>query len=472
MLQVAGICKRFGSTEVLKGIDFELSAGEFVGLLGPNGAGKSTLIKILAGVHSYDSGSIHLQGEPVRNLAATPLVGIIHQDLGIVDTLSIADNLMLGASSNDKRWGVFLRRHAEYEAAVSALAAVGLSVDPAHLAATLSPGEKALLAVARLLGLGAKLLIVDEVTSTLPPRDAQRLIETLTGATEAGATVILVSHKLSEVLAGAERAVVLVDGHVAADTTVAAGDRTKLMKLMRSGEAAEARSRRPHGTEVRARLKGVATQDVSDVEFDLRAGEVVGLTGTSGSGMHEVALALAGVTPVLAGEIEIGDEVRTALVPPQREVHGSIESLPMGWNLTLSSLRRWRRGGTLRLHSESADSNELCERLSIVPPDLAISLGKLSGGNQQKVLFGRALLQDPDVAVFCEPTRGVDVATRAEIYVLISSLAEKGVGILVATSDAEDLFAVCDRVALMSSGYMSSLKEIDQLTDQDLLEML
>jgi len=369
---------------------------------------------------------------------------------------------------------VFLRRHDEYQAAEKALAAVGLVVDPARLAATLSPGDKALLAVARLLGLGAQLLIVDEVTSTLPPSDAQRLIGTLTDATKLGATVVLVSHKLSEVLAGAERAVILVDGHVAADTTVAAGDRAKLMRLMRSAESEGIRSRRRHPhPEVRASLRNVATQNVAGVDFDLHAGEIVGLSGTTGSGLHEVALAVAGVGPVVAGEIEIEGNTRTALVPPQREVHGSIESLPLKWNLTLSSLRRWRRrGGTLRLRIESDEAVDICRKLSIVPPDLGTSLGKLSGGNQQKVLFGRALLCQPDVAVLCEPTRGVDVATRSEIYALIATLADSGVGVLVATSDAEDLFAVCDRVALMSSGRMSPLKAIDELTDQDLMELL
>jgi ribose transport system ATP-binding protein len=479
LLAMRGICKSFGSSRVLDDVSLELRPGEIVGLMGANGAGKSTLIKILAGVYVADAGEIELDGERVASLAGRAEVGIIHQDLGLVDSQSVLDNVRLGAGRMSAL-GPLLHRRAEIRAAERALAAVEMDdVSVFDSVGDLTPGQKALLAIARLLERGARIVVVDETTASLPPKEARWFLAKLREAAERGTAVVMVSHKLGEIRDTADRLVLLADGSVTADTPMSELPSEEEIARLLLGEEAEeliheAATHRAdeHGATV-LRMRAAETGSVGPVDLELRRGEVVGLTGRAGSGLHEVGLMAAGTLRPDRGSVEVEGSPRRALLPPQREVDGAFAQLPSLWNMTLAALGRWRGAARLlRLGSERAAAESMVDRLRIVPPDLDVAIGSLSGGNQQKVLFARAMLQEPDVFVLCEPTRGVDLRTRREIYRLIGALKREGRALLVVTSDVEDALAVCDRIGTVNDGRVSALRDAADATDTTLAEML
>jgi ribose transport system ATP-binding protein len=480
LLAMHGICKSFGSSRVLDDVSLELRPGEIVGLMGANGAGKSTLIKILAGVYVADAGEIALDGEAIVSLAGRPEVGIIHQDLGLVDSQSVLDNVRLGAERLSAL-GPLLHRHAEIRAAERALAAVEMSeISVFETVANLTPGQKALLAIARLLERGARIVVVDETTASLPPKEARWFLARLREAAERGTAVVMVSHKLGEIRDTADRLVLLADGRVTADTPMSELPSEEEIARLLLGEEAEDliheaathRGGDERGATV-LRMRAAETGAVGPVDLELRRGEVVGLTGRAGSGLHEVGLMAAGTLRPDRGSVDVEGSPRRALLPPQREVDGTFAQLPSLWNMTLAALGRWRGAARLlRLGGERAAAETMVDRLRIVPPDLDVPLGSLSGGNQQKVLFARAMLQEPDVFVLCEPTRGVDLRTRREIYRLIGGLKREGRALLVVTSDVEDALAVCDRIGTVNDGRVSALRDAADATDTTLAEML
>lgn len=481
LLQAQDIRKRFGETYALRGVDLELRQGEFVGLMGPNGAGKSTLIKILSGVYEADSGSMRIRGKIFRNLANHSEIGFVHQDLGLVDSMSVLDNLRLGAQPL-RIAGPVLHRGREIRSAYTALERVGLNIPLRVEVGTLSPGAKAMLAVARLLDRGAQLLVVDETTSTLPPKESRWFIETLRNATTNGTTVLMVSHKLSEIMSVAERMVMLIDGVVAADRPVTAEDSHEVVRLLASHEETVASSdselapATQQGQSLGPALltmRGVEMGSVGPINIEIRGGEIVGITGLVGSGLHTVGLLAAGFSRPESGQVLAPHEVRTAFVAPQRETQGCIPELSVLWNATLASLPKWRRSGRfLSLKNERSDADATLRKLNVTPARSDLPIGVLSGGNQQKVLFSRALLQEATFFVLCEPTRGVDVQTRQEIYRVIRGLKDSGCGVFIVTSDSEDLFAVCDRVATLSQDGLSQFWAASEMTEESLASVL
>jgi ribose transport system ATP-binding protein len=467
---IRGLRKSFGRNEVLHGIDLTITSGEFVGLMGPNGAGKSTLIKILGGVHTRTAGEISFGGESVRSLADRPAVGFVHQDLGLVDDLTIADNLRLGERPM-RLFGPLLDRRRERKAAEAALTRVRLERSVETLVGELSPGEKTLVAVARLLDRGAHVLFIDEATSTLPPTDAKRLIDALALTVADGATVIMVSHKLSEILDATQRVVVLLDGTVAADVRSQELDRDRLVSMLVSHES-QSHSGRSDGPVIGddlLTLEAACAGRAGPIDLTLRSGEVVGLTGLPGSGLHDVAYLAHGALRPSRGRVIRGPDVGTALVPPHRETQGGFLDESVQNNLTLSSLADWRHPlRFLRGSAERRDAQEMVERLQVKPADTDAAFGTLSGGNKQKVIFGRVLFRKPRVYVLCEPTRGVDVGTRREIYRLIHELRHQDAAVLVVSSDSEDLFAVCDRIAVVDEGRLRDFISVDETNPHEL----
>lgn len=464
-LAVQGLRKSFGRVPVLRGLDFEIAPGEFVGLIGPNGAGKSTLIKILDGVYQADDGEIRLGGQRVRNLSAHPDVAFVHQDLGLVEDMTIAENLRLGESPL-RLVGPILSTRREVEAADAALARVGLTIPAKTLVRQLSPGEKTHVAIARAFDRGARLIVVDEATSTLTASDSAQLIGTLADLVSGGATVVMVSHKLSEIFDAVDRVILLRDGEIGADARAPAIDREGLAALMMGNVSvgdADAMPQEP-GREL-IRLEAVYGGRAGPIDLTLHAGEIVGLTGLLGSGLHDVAHLVVGSLRPTRGRVIVDDPIRRALVPEHRETQGGFWDLSSLENLTISALGRWRRTGLLRPRSEREAGAELLKQLNVVPSEPDATFGGLSGGNKQKVIFGRLLLTQPEVCVLCEPTRGVDVGARAEIHRLIKDLAAQGAAVLVASSDVEDLFAVCSRIAVVdgSLGEFADIQDIDDV---------
>jgi ribose transport system ATP-binding protein len=443
-IAVRGLKKSFGRNRVLKGISFRIEAGEFVGLVGPNGAGKSTLLKILAGVYHPSAGEIRVGGQTVRSLAESGNVGFIHQDLGIADGLTIAENFTLGAPPK-RLLGPILNKRAERAEAARALSLLGLKLDVDTLVGDLTVGEKTLVVVARLFQRGARVLVIDETTSTLPPADANRVIASLRVAAESGATVIMVTHKLSEILHTTNRVLVIVDGELVADAPTKGLDRAALVDMLRQHEtvAKSDGTQRDGVAETLVELRDVRAGKLRSLNLSLCAGEVVGISGLPGSGLHDIAFAVSGNLMPDEGEVVVTRPgLRRALVPPHRESQGGFSELTIRENMALSALPSWRRFRSLldpRL--ERRECARVVDTLGVQPSSLDTPYEILSGGNKQKVIFGRALLKRPDVYVLCEPTRGVDVGTRSEIYRLIRMLATDGAAVLVASSDAEDLFS-------------------------------
>ncbi|MDQ2700437.1 MAG: sugar ABC transporter ATP-binding protein [Actinomycetota bacterium] len=470
-LTVTGLKKSFGANRVLHGIDLTFEPGTFVGLMGPNGAGKSTLIKILDGLYSADEGTIKLDDEEVKNLGSRQVCGFLHQDLGLIEDMSICDNLRLGQAPM-KVAGPILNLRRERQAAAQAIERVGLDQPVETPVSSLSPGEKTLVAVARMLDRGARILFVDEATSTLPAADSRRLMDALRETVSAGTTVIMVSHKLSEILDDTDRVVVLLDGVVSVDEPTASLDRESLVERLVAHESVMAveETGDPHETgDELISLVGACGGRAGPIDLTLRGGEITGLTGLPGSGLHDIGFMVHGSMKPFKGRIECDRKLRRALVPPHRETQGGIQMSSIRENPTLSSLDRWR--SVIRLLSlgrEGRDAQSKTTELNVVPGDAEGSYQVLSGGNKQKVIFGRVLLREPQVYVLCEPTRGVDIGTRTEIYRLIRKLRNKDVAVLVISSDSEDLFSVCDRIGVVDDGTVAELVPAEQMNTQQL----
>jgi ribose transport system ATP-binding protein len=477
LLDVRGVTKSFGAQQALDDVSVTIGDGEFVGLMGPNGAGKSTLIKIIDGVYRPDSGSVRIGGLPLAR--ARSLVGVVHQDLGLVDDMTVLENLCLGAQRTSRQ--VFRRRAREREFGLAQLRRVGLEqLDLYRMLRTLSPGEKTMVAVARLLASGSRLIIVDEATSTLPSKDAQWLISTLRSHVQQGYSVIMVSHKLAEIVDEVDRQIVLRDGRVVFDSSerlLSVEEAAELISPERAGQARqqEAGNAGPGGQAAPPvlRFAGAVTSNCGPIDLDLRPGEIVGVTGLLGSGFYDLAYLAAGTVRPASGRVEIAPGARIAMVPPHRETEGVFPAFPVQWNLTIGSLRRWRSPShLLRLAGERAAALTVAERLRITPLRLSLRQDALSGGNQQKVLFGRGLLRQATCFVLCEPTRGVDVGTRAEIYSLVRELKDDGAAILILSSDVQDLFELADRIGAIEDGRLTQLWDTSELGSAELTQLL
>ncbi|MGK0741939.1 ATP-binding cassette domain-containing protein [Leucobacter sp. Z1108] len=479
-LEIRELQKNFGSYAALRGVSLRFSPGEFVGLLGPNGAGKSTLIKILDGVYTATSGSILLDGQPVSSLGNHPLVGFIHQDLGLVDDLTVVENMRL-AQKPMRLFGPILNLKAEREAASEALAAVELDLSVDSLVSSLSPAEKALLAVARAFYRGARIMFVDEVTSTLPPKDARRVTHALARSAERGATIIMVSHKLSEVLEVTRRVVILIDGKLAVDKSAENLDSTSLTQMLMNHElnAADPDSLDVaqaqgvvHG-EVLARVENVVSKGFGPVSLDLRAGQIIGVGGLLGSGLHDLAYIMTGEQKVERGKVVFADGVNAAMVPPHRESQGGFDEFTVRENFTISSLPRWKNAlGLLSPKRESDASARAVQEYGVEPQDSDYRFGALSGGNKQKIIFGRAVMSEASVLVLCEPTRGVDVKTRREIYAFIKQRAAAGCAVLVLSSDTEDLLALSEMLTVVVEGKLAPPRPMSEFSEKELEAIL
>ena len=479
-LEIRELKKSFGSYAALRGISLTFSPGEFVGLLGPNGAGKSTLIKILDGVHTASGGKILLDGQEVSSLGKHPLVGFIHQDLGLVDDLTVVENMRL-AQKPMRLIGPILNLKAEREAASKALAAVELDLSVDRLVGSLSPAEKALVAVARAFYRGARIMFVDEVTSTLPPKDARRVTHALARSAERGATIIMVSHKLSEVLEVTKRVVILIDGELAVDQSAENLDSTKLTQLLMNHEINAASSESEETQEaglsepgaVLAKIDNVVSKGIGPVSLDLRAGQIIGVGGLLGSGLHDLAYILTGEQKIEKGKVIFADGVGAAMVPPHRESQGGFDEFSVRENFTISSLARWKNPlGFLSPQKESSASQDAVVEYGVEPRDSEYQFGALSGGNKQKVIFGRAVLSEAKVLVLCEPTRGVDVKTRREIYAFIRERAAAGCAVLVLSSDTEDLLALSEMLSVVVEGKLTPPRAMSEFSEKELEAIL
>jgi len=458
-VRAQGIVKRFGAVTALGGVGLEVRAGETVALAGENGSGKSTFVKILAGVLSPDEGTIALRGEPRRfstpREALAAGIALVSQEPTAVPQLSVGENVMLPFLQRSMR--PFSRR-ATLAAAVPHLQAVGLDVDPGRSFASLRSGQRELAEVAKALACDPSLLILDEVTTRLP--DPEQLFDLVERLRERGVATLFITHRLREIRRLADRVVVLRDGELVGELPREEVDDDRVATMMVGRELKtffhHERARRP---DVALRVDGVVVPGTqAPVSFEARSGEVVGLAGLVGSGRTELLQTIAGLTPCHAGTIEVDGvpvrctstrralEAGIALVPEDRIHEGLVLDASLRENITLGHQRAL---GFARRSEERAIAAEAVGELRIRAASVDAPVRTLSGGNQQKAVIARAINREPRVLLLDEPTRGVDVGAKEEIYRLVHDLLERGMAVVLASSDLLEVLGVCDRVLVL-----------------------
>lgn len=457
VLQMSEVRKRFGAFEALKGVDFDLHAGEVHALLGENGAGKSTLMKILAGVQPATSGNMTVAGEEVvfGSVADARAHGVamVYQELALTTDLSVAENLFLG------QLPPFVSHRQLARRAEPLLEKVELDVPPLVRLGTLAVGEQQLVEIARALAHDRRILIFDEPTAALASSETERLFELIRRLKADGVAIVYISHRLEEVFEIADRVTVLRDGAHVMTAQVADLEPEDVVRAMVGRDVlrfTREPSVRADADPLRFEYEGLR---LKPGRIDLRPGEIVGLAGVIGSGRSWVLSTLFGVNG--EGSLD-GEPVRSParainmgmfLVPEDRKVAGLVLELSVRSNITLAILPRLTRAGLFLKHGEElAETLNWIERIHLRPPEPEKRVVELSGGNQQKVVVGKALATRPQVLLLDEPTRGVDVGARSEIYGVIDELAREGMGLLVASSDTEELVGLCDRVLVFRQG--------------------
>ena len=480
--------KSFPGVKALRGVDLRLGTGEVLAVLGENGAGKSTLMKALAGVQAADGGEFLMNGDPVRvdtvRGAMAAGIALIHQELNMAGNLDVAANIFLGREF--RKFGLVDDERMRREA-VTYLKMVGLDVDPAVEVGTLPIGKQQLVEIAKALSVDAKVLIMDEPTSSLSQTEAEQLFVVVKDLVSRGVSIIYISHRLSEIVQIADRVTVLRDGENAGEL---AGDEIthgKMVQLMVGRDVDRFYQRTQHELgEVALEVKELRTTAYPEhaASFQVARGEVVGVAGLVGAGRTEMLEAMFGVMPALGGEVWVQGEKATigapreaiaaglALVPEDRKTQGAILDMAVLENASLASLKRdARKGAFLNREAEEALAEKGIKDLSIRTPDAAQLVRYLSGGNQQKVVLAKWLAMKPKVLLLDEPTRGIDVGAKQEIYGLIEELAKQGMAILFVSSEMEEVMGLSDRVLVMHEGEVAGELKRGGITEEQIMSL-
>ncbi len=487
LLEVRGIEKSFPGVRALKGVNFSVSAGEVVALLGENGAGKSTLMKILAGVQSPDEGEIQIGDETVsiRSVDEGLALGIalIHQELNLATNLTVGANIFLG---REPRKAALIDERAISEQAEVFLERVGLDVSATMLVKDLSIGKQQLVEIAKALSINAKVLIMDEPTSSLSQGETERLFKVVRELRNDGVAIIYISHRLGEVEELADRVVVLRDGENAGELSRDKISHNAMVSLMVGRDLSQFYSHKPQEPgEVMLSARKVRTKLYPDEEisFDLKAGEIVGVAGLVGAGRTELLETLFGIEPALGGEIAIGGKTLAvtdpsvaiahgmALVPEDRKQQGLVIEMAVADNLSLASLGRDQKAGRLNFEAEKNITESMMEKMRIKTPSSGQVVRYLSGGNQQKVVLGKWLAMKPGILLLDEPTRGIDIGAKREIYALVEQLAEQGVAVLFVSSEMEEILGMSDRVMVMHEGRLSGVLNRAELSEEAIMQL-
>lgn len=495
MLSVAGLSKSFPGVKALSQVDFTARAGEVHALIGENGAGKSTLIKVLTGVYQPDEGEVAYDGAQVR--FATPLqaqhagISTIYQEVNLVPLMTVARNLFLGREPRNRLGLIdFRRMHREAD---TALRDLGIRVDVRRPLRELGVGAQQMVALARAVSVDARVVIMDEPTSSLEPREVRTLFGVIRMLRERGIAVIYVSHRLDELYEICDAVTVLRDGKVVHTGPIAALDRLRLVALMLGREIADVREdgltkfAGSHDTEAEPILRATdltVRHQLDHVSVSVRPGEVVGLGGLLGSGRSETAKAIAGALPVDSGQVVVaGVRVRTgstpaairagiSLLPEDRKAEGIVPGLSVRENIALAALPGLSRFGLVDEARIDRIVDTFIERLRIKASSPHQKVGELSGGNQQKVLLARWLAMQPKILLLDEPTRGIDVGAKAEVQKLIDELADDGLGVLLISSDPEELIEGSDRVIVLKDGAVVEELTGDSVTEDRLMRAI
>ena len=486
LVQMKNIAKSFSGTKVLKGVNLELGHGEILALLGENGAGKSTLMKILSGIYSKDSGEIYLDGELCHfqnpKEAQNKGVAIIHQEMNLCNDLSVSENIFLGREVMD---GLRLNHKKMDEEAQKILDDLGISMKSTELAGDLKVSEQQMVEIAKALSQDAKVLIMDEPTSALSRKEIEDLFRVIRKLRDEGRGIIYISHRLDELRAIADKVSILRDGE-----NVISGDLKdfSINDIIRHMVGREIQDKFPRilcekGKEI-LRVENLnAGPKVRDISFSLYEGEILGIAGLMGAGRTEMTRALFGVDEKTSGKIYLfGEEVKTntpkdsielgmALIPEDRRKDGLCTDLSIRENISLPNLDSMKNSlGVLSKELELKISEDTIKSLNVKAKDREMISKNLSGGNQQKVVLGKWLVRNPKVILFDEPTRGIDIGAKVEIYQIMNELKKKGVGVLFISSEMEEVLGMSDRILVFCDGRITGELSKEESSQENILK--
>jgi ABC-type sugar transport system ATPase subunit len=492
LLEFRGVTKSFGPTLAVDKVSFDVRRGEIHALVGENGAGKSTLIRVLAGDYRPDAGEIMLAGELVHfahpREAIEQGIGCVHQIPSFVPNLSIAENLLLGLPLERRRAGL-IDWQAEHRAAREDLARVGLAVDPRVELEVLSTHERQLVAVARALKRGLRVLVLDEVTASLSEPEVQILHTRILRLRDRGVSIIYVSHRLEEIFRVADRVTVMRDGKRIVTLPVEGLTQRTLARHIVGAEVDHLFEKKATASVRLAKHPALVVRNLTDeklksISFELHRGEILGVCGLGGSGRTRLLHMVFGARPIVSGEIlmsgqrqefsDSADALRAgiALVTEDRIKDGFVQSLPIWQNITLPWARKFSRYPFLNLAEERRAAREGARRVGVKMPGIESLMTELSGGNQQKAIFARWTIGEAQILLLDEPTQGVDIRSKGQIYDIVRELAAEGVAIILATSEFEEVEALCNRALLLHRGEIVAELVGDEISKDAILQML
>ncbi|MFI0266065.1 sugar ABC transporter ATP-binding protein [Streptomyces luteogriseus] len=492
LLSMSGITKSFPGVRALDGVDLDVQAGEVHCLLGQNGAGKSTLIKVLAGAHQPDTGTIRWRGEEVtlRSPIAAMRLGIatIYQELDLVEHLSVAENVHLGHEPTAA--GFVVRGKAAKASTAALLKRLGhAEIDPARLVGELSAAQQQIVSMARALSHDVRLIVMDEPSAALDPDEVDNLFRIVGGLTAAGVAVVYISHRLEEIRRIGDRVTVLKDGRAVAGGLPAESTPTREVVALMTGRNVEYvfpdRPAAPPVAEPVLKVQGLSRQgEFATLDLDVRPGEIVGLAGLVGSGRSEILETVYGARKPTTGQVLVDGKalkpgsVRAAvraglgLAPEERKAQALLMLESVTRNVSVSSMSRFSRGGWIDRGAELGAARAATRELSLRPDNPSVPVRTLSGGNQQKAVLARWLLRGCKVLLLDEPTRGVDVGARAELYAVIRRLADEGLAVLLVSSEVPEVLGLADRVLVLREGRVVHTAPARELDEHRVLDLV
>jgi len=488
ILEMLNISKSFAGVEALKDVSIRCKPGQVYGLVGENGAGKSTLMKILAGAYKADAGEIIYKGEQREGASAGEVIdsgiSIIYQELALVPQMSVAENIFLG---REPRYALGMLNLKElHQGAAKLLARLGISLDTRLPVRELTVAQRQLVEIAKALSQNADLIVMDEPSAILAGSELDQLFSIIESLVEQGVTIIYISHRLDEVFRIASEVTVLKDGELVDTRPIDQLDRSTLVELMVGRPLDEIFPQTEHEQgDLLLVAENISTETIlEDASLELYAGEILGIAGMVGSGRTELARALFGADPLTSGEITLAGakgarwsnpaqaiDSGLVLVPEDRKSHGLFTSLSVRINVTLPILSRLTRFGVLQSPLENKIVEEAKERLSIVMASADQEAQYLSGGNQQKVVLAKWLETDPAVVILDEPTRGVDVGAKFEIYKLMRQLNDRGIAIVMISSELPEVIGMSDRILVMNDGRIVGEVAQEEATEAGIIEL-
>ncbi len=484
LLEMKNIHKHFPGVYALRGVDLQLRAGEVLALVGENGAGKSTLINVLGGVHPRDQGEVLINGQPV-DVGSVPAarrngISIIHQELVLVPYLTVAENIFL---NREPHKGAFVDYAAIYDSAQELIDRLGLPISALSKVHRLTIAQQQVVEIVKAISFNARIIVMDEPTSSLSDNEIELLFANIRKLKAQGIGVIYISHRLSELQEIADRVTVLRDGQSVGTADIRNITNDEIVSLMVGREMTHYYTRTYNAPgDVALKVENLSSASVKDVGFEVRKGEIVGFAGLVGAGRTEVMKAVLGFDPVTSGKIYVNGKqaeirnpaqayaLKIGFIPENRREESLFGFQSVQYNLTLCVLRSFIRGFSVNAAQERALTDEYVAKLSIKTASYGTKIQNLSGGNQQKVVISRWLAARPDILIMDEPTRGIDVGAKAEIYELMNELAAQGMAIVMISSELPEIINISDRVVVMREGRISGRLEKAELSQEAIMQ--